>query len=110
MEVDNEADLILSRGDGQFQWQDFRQNFVCKKHYKELGRAWNSRRPFIEKRRVRVGPKCMMPVINQAMSHSNPVLANPRTYITKDYSEALLEIKKVFVPIGTGKNFLKLET
>lgn len=31
--MDNEADLILSRGDGQYQWQDIdlHQKFVCKK-------------------------------------------------------------------------------
>lgn len=104
MQVDNEADLILARGDGEFYWNKLQLNeyFVCKKHFKSLGREWNKKRPVIERKKIKVGLKCMMPIIDGAVSHAEPSKAD--RYITKEESEALLIVRHVFVPLGTGEN------
>lgn len=103
--VDNEADLILSRGDGIFHWrnQALDKVFVCEKHYNELGRAWNHRLPQKKVNGVQVGAKCNVPEIAGANNHQ-PRKAKPGLFVTKEQSEILLATKDVFVPLGTGIN------
>lgn len=102
----NEADLILARGDGIFNWDDpsmsLNNMFICKKHYKDLGRSWKSKRPYIIKKAIQEGLKCMVPAIEGAISHADPAKAKRDVQISKEESEALLLIKKIFVPLGTG--------
>lgn len=109
--ADNEADLILARGDGEFHWNDLHLEnlFVCRKHRNDLGRHWKNKRPCIEKSRVRVGPKCIVPQIDGAISHVKPTKAVRDLYITKEESEALLIVKHVFVPLGTGNYIVALD-
>lgn len=79
VEVDNEADLILSRGDGLFDWNelDLSEKFICKKHYKNLGPEWNRKRPFIgDKKGKSRSPKCLMPTIQGTISHTKAAKAD----------------------------------
>jgi hypothetical protein len=105
--VDNEADLILSRGDGIFNWRDLAldQIFVCKAHYKELGQGWRRRQPRLTKKTDKLGPKCAMPELENVRKHEKPTLAKRNTHLTKSESEAILQIKQVFVSPETGRAF-----
>lgn len=105
--VDNEADLVLSRGDGIFHWNDqsLDNMFICKRHYNILGRGWSRIRPYTGGSKGRTGLlKCAVPPIPGLEVHSDPVRAHPYTYITKEESEILLSDKGVFAPLGTGMN------
>lgn len=103
--VDNEADLVLSRGDGLFHWSDLPLDklHICHKHYHDLGMAWKHNQPKKYKKRTEIGLRCNVPAIEGANSHISPVVAKKYTFVTKEESEALWHIKKTFVPIGTGK-------
>lgn len=100
--VDNEADLILSRGDGIFHWQDqpLHDKYVCKKHYGALGRGWAKARPKRKGKKARL-PRCNVPSIDGAQDHVETVDGSKRR-VSKEESEAVWNVKRTFVPLGTG--------
>lgn len=99
--VDNEADLILSRGDGIFHWNTLSLNkiFVCKHHYNLLGRGW---RRMQRRFKTTTKLKCMVPVIEGALNHTENKPREYYSFVSKKESEAILITKGVFIPPGTG--------
>jgi hypothetical protein len=99
--VDNEADLILSRGDGLYHWRTLplEKMFVCERHYNWLGRGWKRRQQRFKKT---AKLKCMVPQIEGCFSHNENEPKQYSTYVTKEESEATLVTKRLFIPPGTG--------
>jgi hypothetical protein len=101
--VDNEADLLLARGDGIFHWEDYRDVlgniFVCEKHFFALGAEWKKNRP---KKAGGNRPKCNAPEMEGTPGHQTSVIGD--RFVTKEESEALWAIKRLFVPLGTSKH------
>lgn len=100
--VDNLADLVLARGDGQFNWQerDLDTTFVCKKHYREIAtHVWAQNLPrFLQRGEKKL--KCNVPHIAGFQAHEPRVVG--QKFASKEMSKALLKIKAVFVPVGQG--------
>ncbi len=106
--IDNEADLILSRGAGIFDWwrRDLTKKIFCPHHHavlSRLGRHWN----FYAKQKIlgkRKDLACTIPVLpGVEESHEESVFAKKNLHLAKSASEAILEQKEVLVPVGAGE-------
>ncbi len=107
----NEADLILSRAGYFFDNWDIDQlaqefvegKYICVKHIKELGTTWH--RFMTNFRMIRdkgmMAKACMFKTVEGAATHVKPVASTQK--LTRSQSVALLNMKEVFLPVGTRK-------
>lgn len=104
--AENLADLILSRG-GIFNGmqRNLETMYVCPLHKRALGEGWTedeSNRP-IKKHGSKRSERCNVPRgIEGFIDHIKLVFAHRGAYVSKDQSEAILNQKHKFVPLGTG--------
>ncbi len=105
--AENMADLILSRGDAEWNWKNLQldNTFVCKKHANELGYQFSKNLPKV---RFRSGRKyrCTFPEVDGKHSHGTTAVA-AHLFLTKTEARAVFERKQKLVPVGLRKhNFL----